>query len=351
MASILERKGKDGTTYVARVRVRGAATQTASFQRKTDAKRWAQKTEAAIREGRHFPEREAQRRSLADAIDRYVPTLEQRLRNPARRAAELRWWRERLGDVPLAQVTPALIRETRDALAATPTVRGPRSAASSNRHLAALRHMLSVAVREWEWLHDNPARKVAQLREPRGRVRHLDEEERRALLAACEPNADLHALVVLALHTGARQGELLGLRWADVDLDRQPPRVVFHDTKNGERRAAPLSAAAVTLLRDRHRTRRPDAALLFANPQSPTKAPFPRAAWEAALATAEIEDFTFHDLRHTFASYLAQNGATLMQIAEALGHKTLQMVRRYAHLTEGHTAAVVESMAARFLAE
>ena len=352
MANILKRKAANGTvTYLARVRLRGAPPRSETFTRKTDAKQWAQKIEAAIREGRHFPERDAQRRTLADAIDRYIPTLEGRLRHPTKRAAEVRWWRDRLGDYPLAQLTPAVIREVRDELKQTPTASGARSAASCNRYLAALRHLLSDAVREWEWLHDNPARKVRALREPRGRVRCLDDDERRALLAACEPTPDLYTLVVLALHTGARQGELLGLRWPDVDLNRSPPRVVFNDTKNGERRAAPLSERAVALLRERQRVRHVDTDLLFAGQRDPHRPRFPRHAWEAALRAAEVENFTFHDLRHTFASYLAQNGATLMQIAEALGHKTLAMVRRYSHLTEGNTAAAVESMAARFLDE
>jgi integrase len=94
--------------------------------------------------------------------------------------------------------------------------------------------------------------------------------------------------------------------------------------------------------------RRIDSNLLFPakeiTPQKPQKPINLRRDWEAALKVAEIQDFKFHDLRHSAASYLAMNGASLAEIAEVLGHKTLQMVKRYAHLSEGHTARVVESM-------
>ena len=117
---------------------------------------------------------------------------------------------------------------------------------------------------------------------------------------------------------------------------------VLHETKNEERRAVPLAGPALGLLRDLSRVRRIDSDLVFAGPDG--RAIFPRKPWERALAAAEIADFRFHDLRHSAASYLAMNGATLAEIAEVLGHKTLAMVKRYAHLTEAHTAKVVTRM-------
>jgi integrase len=183
--------------------------------------------------------------------------------------------------------------------------------------------------------------------EPRGRVRFLDEEERNRLLATCEESRTdwLYGLVVTALCTGARQAELLNLKWADIDLERGLG--VIHHSKNGERRALAITGLAEKVLRERNRGRE-DRRFVFGNGHR--RPAFPQAAWKKALIEAEIEDFRFHDVRHTFASYLAMSGATLAELAEALGHRSLMMVKRYAHLTEGHTANVVARMTERFMA-
>ena len=159
---------------------------------------------------------------------------------------QLRWWRVRLGHCILADVTPALIAEHRDQLRRGDGRR--RANSTVRRYLAALSHTLIIAVKEWRWLDDSPMRQVSKPREPRGRVRYLSDQERYQLLAACQAsrNPYLHTIVVLALATGARRGELLGLRWPDVDLRRGT--LTFQETKNGERRAVPLTGPALTLL-------------------------------------------------------------------------------------------------------
>ncbi len=129
--------------------------------------------------------------------------------------------------------------------------------------------------------------------------------------------------------------------FADAAQERFPcaSAAVLHETKNEERRAIPLAGPALDLLRELSRIRRIDSDLVFAGPDG--RAIFPRKPWERALRAAQIDDFRFHDLRHSAASYLAMSGATLAEIAEVLGHKTLAMVKRYSHLTEAHTAGVV----------
>jgi integrase len=134
---------------------------------------------------------------------------------------------------------------------------------------------------------------------------------------------------------------LLSLRWPDVDLKRGT--LTFQQTKNGERRTVPLTGPALALMQQHARVRRIDTVLVF--PNKTGKRPVGiREAWEYAVKRADVADFRFHDLRHTFASYLAMNGASLLEIAEVLGHKTLAMVKRYAHLSEAHTRGVVERM-------
>ena len=352
MATITKRTAKDGTpSYRVEVRLKGYPPQRATFARLTDARQWAKETETDIKRGRHFKTAEAKRHTLAALVDRYVRDVLPSKKASTQRAQRFQfdWWKSELGHLALADVTPAAIAEARDKLASTPSKRGGTlSPAYVVRHLSALSHAFTVAVKEWGWLEDNPLLKVSKPNEPRGRVRFLSDDERDRLLAACResPNPWLYTAVVVALSTGMRKGELMGLTWADVNLNSG--RIVLHQTKNGERRVVPLAGPALHLLREHGKVGRLDTELLFpgARKDSPIDL---RAPWETALKKAGIEDFRWHDLRHSTASYLAMGGASLAEIAEVLGHKTLQMVKRYAHLSEAHTQAVMERMTARFL--
>jgi len=254
---------------------------------------------------------------------------------------QLLWWKAHIGHYILTDVTPALIAEHRDLIARGDGIR--RANSTVNLYLAALSHALTIAVREWAWLDDSPMRKVSRPKNPRGRVRFLSDEERQRLLDACKVsrNTYLYTIVILALSTGARRGELLSLHWADVDLKRAV--LTFRETKNGETRSVPLTGYALDVLTTHAKVRRLDTTLVFPN-NTGTQPASIREAWEYAVKRAEIANFRFHDLRHTAASYLAMNGASLAEIAEVLGHKTLAMVKRYAHLSEAHTRNVVQRM-------
>jgi len=338
MASIRNRTNNDGSTsYRVDVRLKGFPAQRASFRRLTDAKKWAQQTEAAIREGRYFKTTEARKHTLAEVIDRYKDSVLPAKRDHKKQSAQLDWWRNELGAYTLADVSPSLLGEARDTLA-----KG-RSPATVVRYLAVLSHVFTIAVNEWEWLENNPMRKVRKPKEPRGRVRTLDVEEKEALLKACKEstNSYLHSIVVLALATGMRQGEIMNLRWQDVDLAKG--RITLHETKNDERRTVPLTSYALELLKEHSKLRRLDTDLLFPG-KNPKKPVFIRAPWVKAVNEAGLSNFRFHDLRHCAASYLAMSGATLADIAEVLGHKSLSMTKRYSHLTEQHTAKVVAKM-------
>ncbi len=348
--SIQRRIGRNGTaSWRVRIRMKGHPLQTETFDRKTDAVQWAESVRAAIREGRRFPTSEARRHTVAEFLDRYdrekVPEYneyEQR-----QRRAKLAWWRAMLGDRYLSDLTPAAISEARSNLARRGPGHKPASPATQNRYLGALRHALGVAQDEWGWLEDNPAKKVHPKKEPRGIVRYLSNEERERLLAACQASDDarLYPFVLVALSTGARRSEVARLRWRDIDLAKGT--AILHKTKNGDRRTLVLAGQVLEVLRKMSRVRQIGSDLVFANRDG--IAGLPRKPWDAAVLAAKVEEFRFHDLRHTFASYLAMSGATLPELCEALGHKTLAMVKRYAHLSEAHTSGVVKRMAETFL--
>lgn len=346
MASIKERKDKEGKMhYHVQIRIKGCPPQYASFKRKTDAERWIQQTEAAIREGRHFKTSESKKHTLGQLIDRYIKNvLPTKRKCEQRQGAQLNWWKKQLGSYLLADITPALIAEQRDILLRETTKRRKlRSPATVVRYMAVLSHAFTIAIKEWGWIEDSPLRKVTKPREPRGRVRFLDNDERVKLLQICKEssNSYLYTIVVLALSTGMRQSEILNLKWSDVDLDKN--RIILYETKNGEIRQVAIAGHALEMIQQLDKLRRIDTHLIF--PGKFSKKPIDiRSAWETAIKKANISNFRFHDLRHSCASYLAMNGASLAEISEVLGHKTLAMVKRYSHLSDTHTANVITKM-------
>ncbi len=344
MATIEKRVFKTKTTYRVKIELKGFPTETASFDRITDAKRWAQETETKIRENRYFKTAASRTHTLADAVERYLKLLPEGTKPTYDKTVQLNYWKGELGEYAFAHITPALIIAAREKLASIPTPRGKRTPATVNRYTAALSHLYTVAYKEWGWADENPFHKLSKLKEPRGRVRFLSDDERVKLLAACRKSTNpfLYDIVVLCLLTGARKMEINGLHWRNVDFKRRC--ITLTETKNGEIRTIPLSKEAAEILqkhfkKDEHQPRD----LVF--PGAKGKPIDIRTAWENAMMTAGIaSDFRFHDLRHSAASYLAMNGASLTELSEILGHKTLSMVKRYAHFTDSHTAQVVQSM-------
>lgn len=348
MASIQKRTStdKDGrqrTAYRAQIRKRGFPPVTATFERKTDADKWAQETEADMSRRRYFPQHEAERHTLAELVDRQLEAVKMdRPHDHERQKVILGWWKEKLGVYTLATLTADLIGRHRDQLQSKEGL----SPGTVNRYLSALSKAFSNAVKEWHWLPDNPLRRVSKKPEPRGRVRYLSDDERAALLEACRKSEykPLYLIVLFAITTGMRRGELLGLRWQDIDLERRV--AVLHNTKNGDRRSVPIVPEVAALLREHGKVRRLDNDLIFAS-EGHDPVWFDKF-WYRALKAAKIKDFRFHDLRHTAASYLAMSGTTTAEIAAVLGHRTLQMVKRYAHLSDQHTGTVIERMTRKY---
>ncbi len=347
MATFQQLNGKKGTRFRVQVRLRGFPAQSAVFERKTDARAWAQSIEASMREGRYFTVNEQKRHTVAELIDHRLAWIgAKRAHALKQQTVLLNWWKSRIGVFTLARLTPPLIAQCRDKLLAenigTEAAPKHRAPATANRSLAALSSACTYAVKELEWLPNNPVTRVSKESEPGGRVRYLSDTEREALLVACRKSElrELYLIVLLALTTGMRRGEVIGLKWADIDQRRSS--IVLHKTKNKERRSVPIVSIVQEALHNHAKVRRLDCELVFPGPGD--KPVHFDAYWRDALAIAKIKDFRFHDLRHTAASYLAMSGATTPEIAAVLGHKTLQMVKRYAHLSDQHVGAVIERM-------
>ena len=352
MAAIEKRLASDGSTsYRVKIRLRGHPVQSATFASLAKAKQWAQATESAIREGRYFQTAEGKKHTLAEAIERYESEKLGTMRAKESRKQNLAYWRAELGTLPLADVTPAIIKERLARLADEPSQRTGklRGASTLNHYRQALASVMTEAVKSWEWLESSPMVKVGKKTEPRGRVRYLSDDERERLLTACKEssNPDLYPAVLLALTTGGRQAETMGATWRQIDLSRAT--LQLEETKNGSRRALHLAGPVLELLKERGKVRRIDTGLVFPSKVNPTRPVDLRQPWEKALQAADIKDFHWHDLRHTFASMAAMNGASLPELAALLGHKTLAMVQRYAHLSPAHTAQLAERVAAQLV--
>ena len=366
MASITKRASDEGdVSYFVRVRLKGYPLQTATFKRLTDARKWAASTESAIREGRYFKTNEAKRHTLAEAIERYQKDVmpkkfrvnEVRIRGPI-----LNWWKSQIGYLVLADLSIAHFVTCRDTLINHNGNQGrPLAAATVKRHFVAIGHVLKICHMEWRWIERNPLKEgMIEMPElPRGIVRFLDDDELARLTKACKesPNPLLYPAFVLAISTGMRQSETMNLYWREPET---PPAetawgvvnlaesfIILHETKNGERRRVPLASQALVELQKLNKVRRLDTLLVFPSPTCTSQPIELKKAWMNALKQAEVNNFRWHDLRHCTASYLAMGGASMVEIAAVLGHKTLDMVKRYSHLSDGHIASVVERMNSR----
>jgi len=355
MATIQKRISKDGaTSYRVQIRLKGFPPESASFERLTDAKEWAKKTEANMKAGRHFGA--SKRHTFNELADEYLPHAKDTVR--------LAYWRGIFGADTLDTITPARISKQRDKLLSEDTPRfatpatgnaeldakrekAKRTGATVNRYLASLSACLVYGVKTLQWIERNPCERIAKPAESNGRVRFLSDDERTALLAACKPHDDLYLAVVLALSTGARQAEIMTLRYGQIDFGRKV--ITLTQTKNGETRALPLVSTAFTLLQERAKVRSLTDDRVFPPTSRATKSECLdlRQPWEKALKAAGIADFHWHDLRHTAASYLAMSGVSLVEISKILGHRTMQMVSRYSHLSDGHIVQTGEKLAAR----
>jgi len=207
-------------------------------------------------------------------------------------------------------------------------------AASMNRELGVLKHMLSIAI-EWGYLYENPAKPVKKLRENNARLRYLTKAEIDHLISAANPN--LRPILITAVNTGMRRGEIFDLKWEHIDLRNRVLEVV--DPKNGEKRALPINK---TLLAALHRLpRRLDTPYVFPGKNGGRLTDINKG-FLAARKKAELDDVTLHTFRHTFASHLVMAGVDLMTVKELLGHKSIKMTERYSHLSPNHKAKAVK---------
>ena len=290
---------------------------------------------------------------LRDLIDLYMAHYGGR---DDTRVQRLTWWTAQAGGVALQDLTDDHVHDAIESLATQHSryfagkdadgraiykaKRRPLAPATLNRYAASLAAVITWAIKRRiapkGYVH--PCRSVERRPENNEKTRFLTDDECRRLLEACRASSwpRLYLIVLMALTTGARKGELTGLTWGDVDLERAEAYV--GRTKNGEPRVLPLTPV---VLEELHKFKAGAPTLVFRSPRSAERVFVFEPRFAEALAVARIKGVTFHTLRHSAASMLARNGATLVEIGDLLGHRQLKMSLRYSHLSTGHKAALV----------
>lgn len=323
-----------------------------AFNNKTEARDFYEKAKQEQKQGRFFPERfqHGGYELVEELIDRYLLTIA--TKKPMTQVAEryfAQWWKDYFTGKRLNAITVGALEEARQSLLATVVVEAKEKGDVDklmtpqrvNRYMEWLRHVVNVAVREGK-LASNPVLKLTMYKEPKGKTRFLSMEDEKALLEKLGPVYGPWAR--LAILTGLRQSEQFRLQWRDVDLERGMLTLLV--TKAGGVQYANLNEEATTILRGLDSWQRSKWVFPSENPATPLDVRnFYNRIWLPALAGAEIEWTTWHDLRHTFASRLAMNGHNEGTIAALLRHSTTALVKRYAHLSPSHLKAAVEGVA------
>jgi len=355
MATITKVSRKSGDAYKAVIRLRGSKSFSKTFKLRKHAKAWADRMERDVEASRAYGNAAARKMTLSELIRLYIHY------NPNKDKSgisNLAWWKREYGEMKLAEIDRSVVRAALNSLKEEDATHGngegkrksrgyKRSHSTVNRYKSALSSVFEYG-REHYDLPENPCRQVKAFPESKGRVRFLSETERKALLKACRKSdwPRLYLMVLMAITTGARQGELLRLCWRDIRFKER--RAYVEHTKNGEPRVLPLVEGVITELKTLPRPINHNE-LIFPSERAPGR-PFEfRKHWIEARERAKLENFRFHDLRHTCASYLAQNGATLLEIADVLGHKQLEVTKRYAHLCVDHKQSLIDEVMGRMI--
>jgi integrase len=265
-----------------------------------------------IQEGRWFENQKAKTITFSEMTDKYTQNYQR-----SRDKTSLKRLLPVFGQMTLAEITTEMVSDYRHERLKTV------KPATVYQELSLMRRMFNVARREWKWTKENPIADLSfSVGNKNARDRWLTLEEEKELIIKATNPVWLRPLLITALHTGMRRGEILNLKRQDVDFSRKI--LTVHKSKNGEKRAIPLSQTLYSTLKDIK-------VMNISGRLFPVSVRSLRAAFDMTLEKTGVKDFHFHDLRHTFATRLVQKGVDLYKVKELLGHKSISVTMRYAH--------------------
>jgi len=290
----------------------------------TDDRRLAQAIEAKIRaeiaEGKFFDKPVGQSKTFKDMMEKFMqehaPKVSKNMQKSY--ASSLKHLATFWGNSKLSDIKPKLISEYK-VLRKNKGIKP----ATINRELAMLSKAFNLAVKEWEWIRDNPVSRVPKEKENNERDRWLNAEDEKRLLE--NSSSWLKDIIIFDLNTGLRQDELLSLQWSRVDLFRKI--IIIQESKNGKPRTIPLNQIALDILMEKAKIRNLKSDLVFlSNMSTKIDRHNLRRAFNIALDKSGIQNFHFHDLRHTFATRLAQRGIDIYKISKVFGNLKTQII-------------------------
>jgi integrase len=340
MAKIRKRNNKKGITWQIDYYDPEGKRVMKCFPKKADAEAYLGKVQAAKREGRYhdvFDVKKETKLTFNDLAERYVENYRSQRCFSRLKYYLVDEYLRVFGNRRLSEITYLDLETYHNRRKATPTRAGKtRSDATINREMSTLRHMLNKAV-EWGMLEISPFTKGSRLmlKENNHRLRFLNDSEIESLLKACEELNNhiqhLRPIVEVALLTGMRRGELLGLQWEQI----RNGFIYLTETKSGKARQIPINDRLAEVFKEVRRSNQLKSPYVFCGSNG-NRFMEVKKSFASACRKAGIEAFRFHDLRHTFASQLIMRGASLKAVQELLGHSDFKMTMRYAHLSHEH---------------
>ena len=333
MAAIQKIVRKKGIVYRVQIRRNNSKIISKTFKTKKLAQQFSNRLESDRQSLLAFGGLTSSSITLGILIERYLK-YEYSGQYLKEQKPKLEFWLSSIGDKTLVEISTTDISLSLDGL--------PRHLANAtiNRYKAAISVVFSYACREYG-LPNNPVKNIRSKPENNERIRFLSDIERTDLFKVCRASqwSKMYLLVLMAITTGARKGELLSLRFDDIDFDRQTAYV--QTSKNGQPRVLPLTNDVIIEL---NKFKSQESRLIFNSEIMPNKPMCFTKQWNKTLTQADITNFRFHDLRHSCASLLAQSGASLLEIAEILGHKQIQVTKRYSHLCIDHKSKLINKV-------
>ena len=315
------------------------------FPLKREAEAELAKRKSLVAEGRYLDVKTETKTTFEELAARYEETFKHQRSFDRAKRGFIKTLKARFSGRMLSSLTyydcEAFLTERRN----TPTRGGkPRTESTLNKEVGTLRHMLAKAV-SWGFLERSPFSRgeSLHLKENNQRLRFLNEEEAERLVAKCSDH--LRPIVLCALNTGMRKGEILALKWEDV----RNGFIYVRKSKTDEARQIPINDTLAEMLKGLRVKNQLQSPYVFCIKSGGklTNIGSVQRSFERARKKADIDDFRFHDLRHTFASWLVMRGASLKVVQELLGHKSLTMTLRYSHLAEAHKVEAVNLLCTR----
>ena len=332
MANIQKRRGKRGTTYRVEFMHEGKRI-SKSFKTRKEADKFNSNLTLNNDFADGFTNAILSQMTLSEAV---IEFLSKYTKKDQSIISRLNFWSESIGELTLNKVTRKQVKNQLNQLE-----KDGKAPATINRFKSNLSSLFSYINDEYDLKH-NPCTEIKQKTENNESIRFLSEDELARLLVAAKNSSwrKMYLLILMAVTTGARRGELLSLTWPDIDFNKCEASI--QDSKNGEPRVLPLTSAVINELLI---FRQIGTNYIFHHPTY-VKNYFRNFDyyWIKVVNESVVKDFRFHDLRHSCASFLAKNGATLLEIADVLGHKSISMTKRYSHLCTEHKASLINKV-------